>query len=144
MELCPIPPASASSYDYICCCLHNGCYLFHFPIFEEEWKYVPCITPTPAFFQNARVLVFSLFCPPPGTLFASLGASCLSQTKRDARVVNWCPGYICMVYFFLHVNIHDAIPNLMEATDKYPLASLQEPKTRCSSPCSSSAHVFEG
>ena len=144
MELYPIPPAAASSYDYICCCLRSGCYLFLSPFFQEQRKCVPCVTPTPASFQRAHVLVFALFCPLPGTALVSLGASCLSQTKRDARVVNTCPGYIGTVYLSSHVNIHEAIPNLMEATDKYPLASLRELKTWCSCPCSSSAHVFEG
>lgn len=144
LDLCPIPPTAASRYDYICCCLCNGCYLFLFPFFQEQWKCIPCVTPTPASSQHAQVLVFSLFCLPPGAVPTSLGASCLSQTKRDARAVNSCLGYICTVYLFSHVNIHEAIPNLMEATDKYPLASLRELTTWCSSPCSSSAFVFEG
>lgn len=39
-------------------------------------------------------------------------------------MVNGCPGSICTVYLFPHVNIHEAIPDLMEAADKYPLATL--------------------
>lgn len=62
-----IHPAAASSHDKIHCCLCNGCYFFLLPFFQEQWKCIPCITPTPVSFQHSHVLVFSLFWPPPGT-----------------------------------------------------------------------------
>lgn len=76
--------------------------LFLLPFFQEQWKR---LTPTPA--------SFTCWCSPSfvpaRTVLTSPGASCWSQTKREARPVNRCPGHIYTPYLFSHVNIQEAI-----------------------------------
>jgi len=68
--------------------------------------------------------------------------SCLPQTKRcqSSELLSWIHLHSLSLS---NANIHEVIPNLMEAADKYPFASLQELNRWCS-PCSLSAQVFEG
>lgn len=119
MELCLAFPAAASSYDYTNYCLHDGCYLTLF--FWEQWKCLTCVTPTPCtgLFPACSCAV-SHSCSPAGY------STPVYLRPRDVRAVNCCPGYICTVYLFSDANIHEVIPSLMEAADKYPFASLQE------------------
>lgn len=106
-------------------------------VLREPWKCVTCRTPPAA----SSSLLTCCLSPPlsPARGSASLSGSFLfTSNPGDAGAVTCCPGYICTRYLFSHVNIHQAIPNLVEAADKSPLASLRELNMWCS-PCSSSA-----
>lgn len=136
MELCPVLPAAASSYASLCCCLQDGCY--RFPLFFGSHGNV---SPAEHLRQPLPACSPAAFLTPlsPARGSASLCRSFLfTSNPGDAGAVTCCPGYICTRYLFSHVNIHQAIPNLVEAADKSPLASLRELNMWCS-PCSSSA-----